>query len=119
MAKKKAKPAKEEAATSEPVVPASVQDQVLGRLDDFLKSAASARTKSLTLGGLEYAEDLSKTLMNHANAIEAVYKNIQKAVKQKLSSKHFQTFLQQMDDKDVLSAKYKARSKNSVWYFLF
>ena len=69
MAKKKAKPAKEEADTSEPVVPATAQDQVVARLDDFLKSAALSRTKSLTLGGLEYAEDLSKTLMSHANVM--------------------------------------------------
>ncbi len=94
--------------TSKPVTPETPQEQVVSRMDDFLKTAAVARTKSLTLGGLEYAEDLSKKVLSHAITIESLYKKIQVAVKSKAPSKTFQGFLGEMDEKDATSDKFKA-----------
>lgn len=111
VAKKKAtKPAKEGDGDdkSKPVTPETPQEKVLSRMDDFLKSAAVARTKSLTPGGLEYAEDLSKKVLAHAISIEGIYKKIQGAVKSKASPKTFLGFLSEMDETDATSAKFKA-----------
>lgn len=110
VAKKKAKPPKDDDKddASKPVKPETPQEKVLSKMDDFLKSAATARTKSLTLGGLEYAEDLSKKVLAHAISIEGLYKKIQGAVKSNASQKTFQGFLSQMEETDATSTKFKA-----------
>lgn len=113
MAASKAK-AKAKAKT-EDVQPDTPAEKVQARITDFLKCAAMARTKSLTLAGLDYAQDLSNTLLDHAKSIENIYKDIQKAVKKKADSKAFKNFLVVMDEKEAASEKFKAGARETHW----
>lgn len=111
MAASKAK-AKPKAKTEE-VKPDTPVEQVQARTAEFLKCAAMARTKSLTLAGLDYAQDLSNTLLDHAKSIESIYREIQKAVKKRADPKAFKDFLKIMDEKEAASDKFKAGARET------
>ena len=100
---------------SEPVAPLTHKEKVVASLEDFLKSAGSARTQSLTLNGLEYADDLAKTMLKHANSVEAIYTEIKKAIKSQTGGeKEFKTFQKKMEDKENTGKKLKATTHHAV-----
>lgn len=111
--KAKAKPKPEK---SDPVKPDTPLEHVQARLPAFLATAAAARTKSLTLADLEYANDLAKSMMSHAEVIEKTYKGITKAIKHHPGEmKIFRRHLTTMDDLDATSNRYKARFLGGIW----
>lgn len=65
---------------SEEVEPKTPQEQVTETLVDFLKSAAAARTARLSVSGLTYTTELQKTLLAHAELMEATYSSIKSSM---------------------------------------
>ena len=60
--------------------PKTWREQVAGLFPEFLKSSAQARTSSLTIAGLDYTEELQKTLLGHAQLMEKTYSNFRKSM---------------------------------------
>lgn len=94
---------------SEEVKPTTPQEKVQGSLEDLLKAAAAARTKSITVGGLEFAEDLSKELLGHADHLEGLYKRITATIKsQEGRESDFKYYMKKIEEGNLQGAKMKA-----------
>lgn len=106
----KKRPAKgEKDDKSEPVKPQTVQEKVQASMQELLQSAAGCRTKSLTLGGLKYAEDLASELLAHATKLEGLYSTIRDGIKSKSATeKDFKQFLAKIEEVNTKGEKMKA-----------
>lgn len=72
---------------SEEIKPETPEEQVTATMVDFLKSAAAARTARLSVSGLTYTSELQKTLLSHAELMEATYSSIKTAMAKKPDEK--------------------------------
>ena len=68
------------------VEPKTFMEKVQSKLPEFLKTAGQSRTSSITISDLDYASELSKTLLDHAEKMEAYYKKAKAAVDSKETS---------------------------------
>ena len=107
VAKKKAE--KKVKETSEEVTPQTVTEQVTEAINEALKLAGQARTSAITLSGLEFAENLSQAMKDHANKIESLYGQVQKAIKEKKSDKELARFIGMIESEDANTKKLQAR----------
>ena len=73
---KKKKVKEESGEKSEPVEPETVQDRANAALPTILKDASDARTASIKLTNMEYAGELSKQLLDHAQKLEKLYSKL-------------------------------------------
>ena len=105
----KRKPATAQKEKAVEAKPLTTQEKLECALKDALKDAGSARTDATMLSSLEFASDLSETLAKHAAGVEALYKEVQKALKKKPTEKEFQNFLAQVDKKAETMKKLKAK----------
>ncbi|CAK9111988.1 Nipped-B-like protein B [Durusdinium trenchii] len=105
---KKKVPKPEEDEKSKKVEPQTIQEKLQEGSTEALKLAGQARTDSITLAGLDYADDLSGALLKHANATEEVYKNVQLALKKKSSDKDLKPFVAELESKVQVLKKMKA-----------
>jgi len=105
-AKKLPKPKEE----TEQMAPKTCKEQVAAKLADWLKVASQARTHSITLSSLEFAEELGKKLLSHASAMEKAYLRINETLKNKKSKEgDFKLILESMDEKLKTSEKLQAQ----------
>ena len=74
----------------------------------LLKDAGTARTTSITLAGLEYAEHLGKAMKDHADKVEKVYKEVQQALKTK-NEKEIMKWLQKVETESANTKRLQAR----------
>ena len=99
------KPKKE---TSEEVVPKTVSEALGLKLQKHLKASALARSNSITLSGLEFADDLAKALLKQAGDMEQTYKKAQRALKEKKSDKELKKFIPDMENQQKAATKLQA-----------
>ena len=86
------------------------KEKVTVKLSDWLGVAAKARTASITLSSLEFADELAKKLINHALSMEKSYLRINEAVKDKCTKeKDFEVILANMNEKLNANEKLQAR----------
>ena len=76
-AKPKPQPRKPKEEVAEEVKPATAKEQALSSMADILKSATEARKYALALKHLNYAGELTTTLMNFSKKMETIYEKIQ------------------------------------------
>ena len=75
-APKKRKKEDEEETKSKEVIPETWHGKCQAALPQMLKDAADARTASIKLTGMEYAGELSKQLLGHAQKLEGLYSKL-------------------------------------------
>ena len=93
----------------EDMAPKTFREQVTAKLAEWLTTAARARTASIHLQSLEFADELAKKLLTHATAMENSYRPISDAIKsKKTKEKEFQDLLETMDDKLKTHEKLQA-----------
>ena len=97
--------------TSAVVEPTTFREKLEGKLGEFLKVAGQSRTSAIAISNLQYAGELSKTLLDHANKMESVYKKAKAAVEEKATTeKAFSSLLKQMQECEGSNDKLKART---------
>lgn len=69
------------------MAPKTCKEQVAAKLADWLKVASQARTLSITLSSLEFAEELGKKLLSHALSMEKAYLRMNETLKNKKQRK--------------------------------
>ena len=82
-------------------------------MQDLLAAAAAARTMSIKLGGIEYANELSAKLKDHANLLETKYQSLTQLVKDKSPEKILKTFVEGCVED--LTFGSKAQACKPVW----
>ena len=107
VAKAKAKKKEKDDASAE-VVPQTVTEKVTDAISDALKEAGHARTSAITLSGLEFADNLSTAMKDHANKIESLYGSVQKAIKTKVNDKELGKILVQIEGEAANTKKLQA-----------
>ncbi|CAK9005889.1 Uncharacterized protein SCF082_LOCUS8785 [Durusdinium trenchii] len=93
---------------SEAAKPKTIQEELNLKVKELLKSAALARTASITLSGLEFADTLAKALLTQASDMERLYKSSHKALKEKQEEKVLRGYLKEVDESDKHSSKLQA-----------
>eukprot|EP00435_Cladocopium_sp_Y103_P029566 s936_g7.t1 len=83
--KKKKTP--DEDNSSKPVEPATLAEKVAAALPTVLKDSSDARTASIKLGTTEYAGELAKQLLGHAQKLEKLYTKMSEAISPGSSAK--------------------------------
>ena len=95
--------------STEAVQPKTLREQVSSKLQDWLKSAATCRTSSITLASLEFADELAKKMKVQAIDMEKTYTNIAASVKdKKTKDREFQELLETMNEKMKSCEKLQA-----------
>lgn len=85
-------------------------------MGDMLNLAAVSRTRSITLNGLEYAQQLAATMLDFANSTEKLYGEIQVATKKESTTeKEFKVLCRKVEEKTSTGAKLKANMGNFKW----
>lgn len=96
-------------ARVEEITPKTFRDQVVAKLQDWLKTAGQARTHSLKLQSLEFADELAKKLLSHAVVMEKAYLRMTDALKEKdTTEEDFEIILLKMDKKLEVHAQLQA-----------
>lgn len=103
----KAKPAPKPA---EALAPKTLQDVVKELANERLKKVSMARTNSVSLDGLDFAEDLSQTMLTHCNTVEAKYKEVQNAIRKGTSDAALRAFQKSLEALDKETTKLQART---------
>lgn len=108
----KTRPKTEETAASQ-VEPVTWEVKAKEQLQDLLAAAAAARTMSIKLGGIEYANELSAKLKDHANLLETKYQSLTQLVKDKSPEKILKKFVESCVED--LTFGNKAQACKPVW----
>ncbi len=104
----KKRPEKSKETTQE-VQPKTLREQVSQKLQDWLKSAATCRTSSITLASLEFADELAKKMKLQAIEMEKTYTNIVACVNdKKTKDREFQDLIANMNEKMKSCEKLQA-----------
>ncbi len=96
------------------VNPKEAKDQLTDRMADLLKMAETARTNSLKLSNVQFAKELGQQLLDHAIAVEKLYKGIQASHGQSPTEKSIKLWLSKIDEKQTVGEKMKARFQMQV-----
>ena len=113
--KKRPKPETED--TSKPVEPLTYKEKALSSMDELLNAAAVSRTRSITLKGLDFAEQLAATMLDFANATENLYSDIQTTIKKdNATEKEFKVLCRKIEEKSITGKKLKAPLPSSNVY---
>lgn len=94
---------------SEPVKPKTIQEALKDQIGDALKEAGTARTCALSLDGMEFAQELSNTLLKAAGEVESLYKKVRGALNKNVLDKELKGFIGAMTKKVEAVKKLKAR----------
>lgn len=115
-AQPKKKKAKEESAEkSEPVQPETTQEKANAALPLILKDASDARTASIKLTNMEYAGELSKQLLDHAQKLEKLYSKLSQELEGK-DEKLLRKRLQEVSALGEFGSKAQARFDGEKTY---
>ena len=71
------------------VKPKTIEEQAVDLMAELLSESSAARKKSMSLGSVNYAGELSAQLLKHAETLEKHYKTLQKATKEKKENESF------------------------------
>ena len=106
--------------TTEPMEPKTFKEKVSEKVGEWLKLAGQARTSSLTLSSLEFADELATKLLAHATSMEKTYVQISQALNdKKTKDKEFENLIRVMNDKIKNYDKLQAgQSKNGFTKYL-
>lgn len=96
---------KKEKTESEDMKPATWESKATDQLPEMLNASATARTISIKLAGIEYADELSKKMKDHANDLEDEYHKLSKSLKEKASEKALKTSMERIQDKLAFGIK--------------
>lgn len=77
-------------------------------LQVVLKDSADARTASLKLAGLEYANELANKLLNHAEKMEKFYPRLKKCVDEAVGEKGCKAIVEEYESLSDFGAKAQA-----------
>ena len=78
---RKTKPPKSKEEKLEEIAKISPQERIQQKMHDCLKEAQVARTNGVALRGLEFADKLSKKIINHVDSVEELFSKVENAVK--------------------------------------
>ena len=98
----------EEKEQSKVVEPETMTQKATAGLQDVLKAASDARTAAIKLQGLEFADQLSKQLLDHAAKLEKMYGKLNTAICAKKDDKTLKQLLTDLED--ILSQTTKAQA---------
>ena len=116
MQPKKKKTKEESGEKSEKVEPETIQDKANAALPLILKDASDARTSSIKLTNMEYAGELSKQLLDHAQKLEKLYSKLSQEVAGK-DEKVLKKRLQELSVLGEFGSKAQARSDENKYFF--
>ncbi|CAK9031959.1 30S ribosomal protein S6, partial [Durusdinium trenchii] len=102
--KKKPKPEK---PVAEDATPQTLEEKVKTCMGELLPLAATARTQSIKLSSVEYAGELSGQLLEHAKALESLFKKFQKTLDAKGDEKAFKGLFKHMETLKSFGEKSK------------
>ena len=92
----------------EKVEATSAKGEAAHRLETLLKDSAAARTSSITLQSVEYAAELSRQLLQHAEALESFYQEVKQAVEKDEDESFFKRLMVKIKEKEAFGAKAQA-----------
>lgn len=101
-----------EVPKSEELVPKSQLELLRETLPKLLSYSATSRTQSISLSNVEYAAELSKQLLSHAESVEELFKKVQKTVDSGAEDKVLGALLEEVKVKEAFQEKAKAGSAN-------
>ena len=104
----KPKAAAKPADKSEPVEPQSWMQKASSVLPTLLKDAADARTASIKLQTMEYAQELSGQLLGHAKKLEDLYQQLSTAISQQAEDKKLKSLLKKATELEAFGLKAQA-----------
>lgn len=107
-APKKQPKKKEDNPVSEVVEPQTWLEKASGLLGTLLKDASDARVASIKLANMDYAQELSSQLLEHAQNMEGLYKEISVAVSKGLDEKSVKELVQKAQNLQAFGAKAQA-----------
>ncbi len=105
---------KKDEETAKVVAPQTLEQKASDALTDLLAEAAKARTVSIKLNTVEYAQDLSAKLLDHASKLEGFYATLQDAVQKKRGDKVLQGILSNVASSMEFGEKAQAWSFSSL-----
>lgn len=94
---------------SEKVEPQTYQERVNAKMAEWLQIAGKARTQSITLQSLEFADELATKLMGHALAMEKIYLRIKEQLKNSMKEADYQIIYEKMEEKLKINEKLQAQ----------
>ena len=103
--KKKAKEVKDKV---EQVLPKTVAEKAELKMQDMLGMASTARTQSIKLADTQYADELSKKLLDLAQQLEEKYRDLKEAVAKKVADLVLEKLLQEVEQLEAFGEKAKA-----------
>lgn len=86
----------------------SAKGEAVQRMETLLKDSAAARTSSITLQSVEYAAELSRQLLQHAEALEGFYQQVKLAVEKDEDENFFKSLMVKIKEKEAFGAKAQA-----------
>ena len=107
----KPKAAAKPADKSEPVEPQSWMQKASSVLPTLLKDAADARTASIKLQTMEYAQELSGQLLGHAKKLEDLYQQLSTAISQQAEDKKLKSLLKKATELEA----FWSQSSGACW----
>eukprot|EP00435_Cladocopium_sp_Y103_P061734 s3038_g23.t1 len=103
-----AAPKKKPKEKAEKVEATSAKGEAVERLETLLKDSAAARTSSITLQAVEYAAELSRQLLQHAETLENFYQEVKQAVAQDEDEDFFKRLMDKIKEKEAFGLKAQA-----------
>lgn len=94
----------QEGEGADPVEPKTMIQKAANLMTAVLSESTTARKKSMSLGAVNYAGELSAQLLDHAQTMEKHYKNLQSAVSANL------------DDDDFYRKVFKKIEQDRQWF---
>ena len=113
--KKAKKPKAEEEKGSEEVVPETWTQKATSQLGELLQRSSSARTASIKLANMEYASELSKQLLQHAQQLEKLYQDLSKAITEHADEKTLRKLVSKSLKLEEFGIKAQAGSNPWGW----
>jgi type VI protein secretion system component VasF len=103
-----AAPKKKPKEKAEKVEATSAKGEAVQRMETLLKDSAAARTSSITLQSVEYAAELSRQLLQHAEALEGFYQRVKLAVEKDEDESFFKSLMVKIKEKEAFGVKAQA-----------
>lgn len=104
-----AAPKKAPKQKTEKVTPETWEGKATELAPNLLTDAAKARTESIKLDGVKYADQLSKELLGHATTLERYYKELTTALQSNIGDKALKAIVEKCRKASEFGEKAQAR----------
>lgn len=94
---------------SEKVTPETWEGKAQELAPILLTNAAKARTESIKLDGVKYADQLATELLGHADTLEKYYKDVKNALQNKVDEKALKALVERIIKANEFGEKAQAR----------